>query len=342
MLAVTGQRPKHRAPRVVDEPRELFTGDELADQHHAINRREISGKRKGATVMVEAADGTYVPYIASGERPEDPWMAYTLPAGGAGGGGGVSVNAIVALDGSSEDSMIRVTRASGVQEEVELMPTIQNTPSFAMVINNQGYNKSPHCNMVKGDGDNNGVKVSELNAPVSLPVWMYDYGGTVKGGMYDTDTGDFYVGANNVEISVQTSYMLGVHPDWPKYSQGKPQGAYATRVHLEQKQPDGSWVELGYKDQAHSSQSSAYPNTMHLNNNSASTSFVVAAPTAGWYRLRYSVTAYGNDSSVIPWIRFGAVADGWMSSNSSNHYFQVKGVIKDVSSGTPIVPVPRP
>lgn len=87
MLNVTGQRSKSRPTKSVAFSPAVFTGNELQDPTNVINRREISGKRRGALVLVEAADNKFIPYVALGDKPSDSWVPYFVEQGGGGGGG---------------------------------------------------------------------------------------------------------------------------------------------------------------------------------------------------------------------------------------------------------------
>ncbi|MGL4251496.1 MAG: hypothetical protein ACRCR1_12870, partial [Aeromonas sp.] len=151
----------------------------------------------------------------------------------AGGGGGGDPMAIVSIDGTSADPYIVVRRADGTFAQVNLANTIQNTPAYELLVNSQGKNNNPMFNMVKGDGDKNGVKCTGLNVKMSVPTWMYDLGGGKLGGDYDPDTGDIFIAADSVDGVWMFAWHIGVHPDWPKYSQGKPQGNYSVKVHIE-------------------------------------------------------------------------------------------------------------
>lgn len=87
MLNVTGQRHKNRPTKSVAFAPAIYTGDELENTQHPINQRFISGKSRGALVLVEAAGNRFIPYVATGPNPDDAWVAYSLSGGGGGGGG---------------------------------------------------------------------------------------------------------------------------------------------------------------------------------------------------------------------------------------------------------------
>ncbi|MGL6084736.1 MAG: hypothetical protein ACRC29_02315, partial [Enterobacterales bacterium] len=259
-----------------------------------------------------------------------------------GGGGGGDSRAIIDIDGSSEHSKVRITRSSGRSEEIDFKPTIQNTPAYTLTINNQGWYNQAEGNMKPGDGNKKGVPISSFGEKVTCPVWMYDYAGTKLGGEYDQTTGEIYIAASSVEVKLQCSYHLGVHPDYPAYSSGRPKGEYMTRMALERKNPDGSWTEVGGKDVWHFTENN-YPNSTHLNVNAAAQSVTIPGCDAGWYRVVYSIVSFGdNNPAMLPYMRWFATANDWFSGNSSKHYFQVTGTIKATSQSTPITPIPKP
>lgn len=47
---------------------------EIADASDPINQEYLSGKRKGAGIVVEEASGALHIYLATGSAPTDPWQ----------------------------------------------------------------------------------------------------------------------------------------------------------------------------------------------------------------------------------------------------------------------------
>lgn len=343
MLNVTGQRGKSHPTKSVAFSPSIFTGNELENPKHTINRREISGKKRGALVLVEAAGNKFIPYVALGDQPEDSWVPYFVEQGGGGGGG--NPLAITEIDPSSMASHIRIKRANGTEEDVDFLPTIQNTPSYVLGFNMKTRQHQMTSSTaldagglpVRGYGSTvKGNKINRVYAPASL----FELGGLQKGGQYDPTDNSFYVAANNVEVSFQLSWSWGFHPTWSKFSKGRPIGRATTGTWIEWFNPvTKEWEDLYYFQHYHGNQTS-HPNTSPPTWGINGSAVKLPRPKAGKYRVGFIVEECSNSglsSDDFRYIRLFAT-----SANLVDGYWQVTGSIKDVSESEVIPPVPKP
>lgn len=337
MLDVTGQRSKSHKVVAAEQIATVILKEDLDDRSNPINISHLSGKRAGSTVLA-SRDNNMAWYMATGSQPEDEWV----PVGSGGGGGGYNPNAIVDIDGTTENSHIIIKREDGREKEVNLLATIQNTPAYDLTVQTEGSYNLPHAQMWKGQTCA-GVCMERIGHKVSMPTHMYDLGGELRGGEWDPDTGDFYIGAHSVEVEVRASYCFGVHPDCPDWEKGCPPGDYVSRVHLERKMPDGSWEEIATKDTSHGSRV-GWPNSDKPNFNTSGMGFTAKLQFAGWYRVRYSLVKFGYPDmpDVTKYVYLGCTAEDWYSSYTRTQYIQVKGTIKQTANTQPILPMPIP
>lgn len=264
----------------------------------------------------------------------------------AAGGGGGSVPDSVFMDAwiHPHGQDLTFQRADGSIETVNLMLSVQNTPSYVLGFNMKSNPRSGK--MLTGTNpDDFGVAVTGYGGPntkehrIYMPAKLYDLGGIQKGGEYRNDD-TFFISAANVEAKFQVSFLWGFHPDWPKFSEGRPVGQQSAGFWVERWNEDtNEWDDVKYQTVSHGSNSSV-PNGSTPAWNSSSASTTVSCPKPARYRIGFVVEQLGSGlltAEDFKYLRWNAYPNTW-GDTVAQTYWQITGSIKDVSEYDPIPP----
>lgn len=144
MLSVTGEKPRNRKVTVTSLVAPLVLLSALEDVDDPINDLALSGKEAGATVYA-VTEGTLTSpvsielRIATGNQPEDPWLANKVDAGS------VSVNSNNISDaGSTGKTLIKAESSANVKDVLGYLTntdvaTATNRGPILMAARQTGY-----------------------------------------------------------------------------------------------------------------------------------------------------------------------------------------------------------